>query len=113
MSKVREIISEEEKQHQEKELRRIYRLSRRSVGLAAALGFVFPLGAYLYTRRWKALGIFFSILFLVGLMIPQEDPDDFSPSIAQMILAGIAAAVDNTKAIQWAKEQIDEKLEQE
>ncbi len=113
MSKFREIISEEEKQRQEKELRRIYRLSCRSVGLAAALGLLFPLGAYLYTRRWKALGIFFLIVMVVTLLTPEEDPDDFSPSLAGMILTGIGAAVDNTKAIRWAKEQIEEKLEQE
>ncbi len=113
MSKVREIISEEEKQYQERALRRIYRLSRCSVGWAAALGLLFPLGAYLYTRRWKAFGIFLLIVMVVSLVTPQEDPDDFTPSVSMAILTGIAAAVDNTKAIRWAKEQINEQLEQE
>lgn len=113
MGKLQELISEEEKQHQERELRRVYRLSRCSVALAAVIGFLFPLGAYLYTRRWKALGAFFLIMMMVSLVIPEEDPDDFTPPVLVMLLTGAGAAIDNTKAIRWAKEQIEEKLEQE
>ncbi|NJM00468.1 MAG: hypothetical protein HC924_17540 [Synechococcaceae cyanobacterium SM2_3_2] len=107
MSKLHDIATEEQQKQQDKELRRIYNLSQRDYWLAILLGFIFPIGGYLYTRRGKAFALFFLSLTLIAMFIP-EDPDEdfFSPSMPLMIIAGAVAAADNANAIRWAREQV-------
>ncbi|MEN9216177.1 MAG: hypothetical protein Q6K90_02495 [Gloeomargarita sp. HHBFW_bins_162] len=105
MDRREEIIAEENQKRQERGWRRVYHLSQCSYGLTIFLGLLIPIGAYIYTRRWRAMVIFLAIAGLVGLIFA-PDTDEWEPSPVFMVLGGVAAVVDNTQAIRWAKKQI-------
>ncbi|MCS7032272.1 MAG: hypothetical protein NZL92_12210, partial [Gloeomargarita sp. SKYG116] len=93
---------------EEQEIRRIYRLSQRSYGVTVVLGLLVPIGAYIYTRRWRAMFIFLALLgFLAFVFAPEEESENWEPSPGLIAVATIVAVIDNVQAIRWAKKQME------
>jgi MFS superfamily sulfate permease-like transporter len=110
MERPEEIIAAEQEKEREREIRRVYHLSRRAYWLTVLLGLVIPIGAYLYTRRWRAMVIFLVLAgFIAFIFTPENESEEWEPSPVLMIVAGIGATADNVQAIRWARTKIRER----
>ncbi|APB32956.1 hypothetical protein GlitD10_0642 [Gloeomargarita lithophora Alchichica-D10] len=104
MDRREEIIAEEDRSRRERELRRVYRLSQRAYWVTVLLGILFPIGAYIYTRRWRAMLIFLALAGFMGLIFtPENESAEWEPSAVFMVLGAVGATVDNGRAIRWAR----------
>lgn len=110
----RNTIEELEAGIQAKENIRTLELSKKNIPTAVILSILFPIGAYIYTKRWKAFGILFSALMGIAFVIilasgnkwSQKQEDDTGVFLS--IIAAIVAPIDNASAIRRAKEKIEE-----
>jgi hypothetical protein len=96
-------------QCKQEELARLVKLSKRSVGAAAGLSFLFPIGGYIYTRRWLPLLWFVLGVFTLsfGITASQPTEEDIGDTMLGLsILSGIAASVDNGRAIARSRERL-------
>jgi hypothetical protein len=95
----------------DQELAKIYKLSQKNMGIAAILSFLFPIGGYIYTARWKAFSIIFSIfvgiLTLSTINEKNEEKIDGLTTFWGVVLS-ITCSIDNSIAIQAARDKIDE-----
>jgi hypothetical protein len=104
-------LEEIDRQLQDQELAKIYKLSQKNMVIAAILSFIFPIGGYIYTARWKAFWILFSILFgivLIGTINEKDDEKVERFATFCGLVASIVAPIDNIKAIQAARDKINE-----
>ncbi len=109
MDRPQEIIAQEQQREREREIRRVYRLSQRAYWVTVLLGLLIPIGAYLYTRRWRAMLIFLAFAGVMGLIFsPENESEQWEPSPVLMVLGALGATVDNVQAIRWARTKIQE-----
>jgi hypothetical protein len=104
-------LEEIARQSQDQELASTYKLSQKNIATAAILSFLFPIGGYIYTARWKAFWILFSVLFgiiLIGTINEKNDEKVDGLATFCGVVASIVAPIDNIIAIQSAREKIDE-----
>jgi ATP/ADP translocase len=98
-------------------IRKTLYISRRAIWVNVLLAMLIsPMGSYIYTRRWKALGIFAICSVAIGMVLPTniEDGDSFQESfvkglqegIALSPLFGVAAAIENGLAIHRARQTV-------
>ena len=95
---------------QDQELAKIYKLSQKNIATAAILSFLFPIGGYIYTARWKAFWILFGIISgIIMLGSINERDEEKIDRLATFcgVVAAIVAPIDNGIAIQSAKEKIN------
>ena len=101
-------LEEIDRQLQDQELAKLYKLSQKNIATAAILSFLFPIGGYIYTARWKAFWILFSVLFgiiLIGTINEKDDEKVDGLATFCGVVAAIVAPIDNGIAIQSAKEK--------
>lgn len=102
---------------EDQDLRRAYRLSKKSKGTVIAFAFLFPIGAYMYTGRWlRMLAVWGStavaVIFLsIVLAAGTSDEEDAEGAFTSAFILGslgltIVAAFDNLKAIDEAQKRI-------
>ncbi|MDX2255522.1 MAG: hypothetical protein NW214_08415 [Pseudanabaenaceae cyanobacterium bins.39] len=104
-------IEEIERQSQDQELARTYKLSQKNIATAAILSFLFPIGGYIYTARWKAFCIIFSICVgLITFSTINERDDRKVDELTKFwgIVLSITAAIDNSIGINVAREKINQ-----
>lgn len=98
-------------QSQDQELARTYNLSQKNIATAAILSFLFPIGGYIYTARWKAFCILFGVFVgILTISIINEKDEKKIDSLTTFvgIVISIASSIDNSIAIQSAREKIDQ-----
>jgi hypothetical protein len=103
-------LEEIARQSQDQELARTYNLSQKNIAIAAILSLLLPIGGYLYTARWKAFCILFSILVgILTLSIINEQDDEKVDRLTTFggVVAAIVASIDNSIAIQSARDKIN------
>jgi len=109
MDRPEDIIAEEQQRDREREIRRVYHLSQRAYWVTVLLGLLIPIGAYLYTRRWRAMLIFLALAGLMGVIFtPENESEEWEPSPVLMVLGGLGATADNVQAIRWARRKMEE-----
>lgn len=101
---LQELLQQEDQKRRDEEVRRTYALSQKSEGMVILLSILLAFGAYLYTRRWKALMIFLGWCFFLGVLFSDDEGE---VSLPGLFLASTWAAVDNCSAIQRAGEEIE------
>jgi hypothetical protein len=101
---LQELLRQEDQKRADAEIRRTYALSQKSQGVAIFLSILLAFGAYLYTRRWKALMIFLGWCLFIGVLFSDEEGE---VSLPGLFLASTWAAVENCSAIQRAREEIE------
>jgi hypothetical protein len=101
---LQELLQQEDQKRRDEEVRRTYALSQKSEGMVILLSILLAFGAYLYTRRWKALMIFLGWCLFIGVLFSDEEGE---VSLPGLFLASTWAAVDNCGAIQRAREEIE------
>lgn len=104
-------LEEIDRQSQDQELARTYKLSQKNIAIAAILSFLFPISGYIYTARWKAFWIFFGVIFgVIMLGSVNERDEEKIDSLATFcgVVAAIVAPIDNSIVIQSAREKINQ-----
>jgi hypothetical protein len=104
-------LEEIDRQSQDQELAKTYKLSQKNMVTAVILSLIFPIGGYIYTARWKALCIIFSIL--VGILTVSTINENDEEKIDGLttfwgVVVAVAASIDNSIAIQNAREKINQ-----
>jgi hypothetical protein len=107
-------IEELEQHFQNQEIANTLKLSRKNIGTAVFISILLPIGGYIYTGRWKALGITFSSLVAVltlcilaqGNRLTEKFEDDLTASAA--VILSIIVPIDNASAIKRARKKIEE-----
>jgi hypothetical protein len=104
-------LEEIERQSQDQELAKTYKLSQKNITTAVILSFLFPIGGYMYTTRWKAFCIIFSVC--VGLITFSTINERDERKIDELtkfwgIVMSITAAIDNGISITNARERINQ-----
>ncbi|OIP68753.1 MAG: hypothetical protein AUK48_15335 [Oscillatoriales cyanobacterium CG2_30_44_21] len=104
-------LAEIDRQSQDQELAKAYRLSQKNMVTTVILSLFFPVGGYIYTARWKAMCIMFSIL--VGVLTVSTINENDEEKIDRLTtfwgaIIAVAASIDNSIAIQNARGKIDE-----
>lgn len=103
-------LEEIDRQSQDQELAKIYKLSQKNIATAAILSFLFPIGGYIYTARWKAFWILFGIILgiiMLGSINERDEEKIDRLSTFCGVVAAIVAPIDNSIAIQSARDKID------
>ena len=103
-------IEEASRQSENQELVRTYKLSQKNIATAAILSFIFPIGGYAYTARWKAFGVLLGIF--VGILtistINEQDEEKVSEITTVMgVIMSVSGAFENSMSIQLAREKIN------
>ena len=101
-------LEEIDRQSQDQELAKTYKLSQKNIAIAAILSFFLPICGYIYTGRWKAFGIFFGVIFgitMIGLVSEKDEEKIERLMNFCGVIAAIVAPIDNGIAIQSAKEK--------
>lgn len=104
-------LEEIDRQSQDQELAKTYKLSQKNIVIAAILSFFLPIGGYIYTGRWKAFWILFGVLFgIIMLGSVNERDEEKIDNLATFcgVVAAIVAPIDNSIAIQSAREKINQ-----
>lgn len=70
---LQELLQQEDQKRRDEEVRRTYALSQKSEGMVILLSILLAFGAYLYTRRWKALMIFLGWCLFIGVLFSDEE----------------------------------------
>lgn len=108
---LRKRLAEIDRQSQDQELTRTYKLSQKNMAIAVILSFLFPVGGYIYTARWKAFWILFSVILgIIMLGSVNERDEEKIDRLATFcgVVAAIVAPIDNGIAIQSAREKINQ-----
>ena len=103
-------LEEIDRQSQDQELAKIYKLSQKNITTAAILSFLFPIGGYIYTARWKAFWILFGIIFgiiMLGSINERDEEKIDRLSTFCGVVAAIVSPIDNSIAIQSARDKIN------
>ena len=103
-------LEEIDRLSQDQELAKTYNLSQKNMVIAAILSFLFPIGGYIYTARWKSFCIIFSIF--VGILTVStinEKNDEKIDGLTKFwgVVLSITSSIDNSIAIQTAREKIN------
>lgn len=106
-------LKELEASIKDKELMRTLELSKKDTTTAVIISILFPIGGYIYTQRWKALGISFAtmvglitmIIFTTGNNWNEKQEESTTTFFG--IVWAIVAPIDNANAIKRAKEEIE------
>lgn len=64
--KIEQIENQIKEKEEEKELEKIVKLSQKKIGWVIFWSILFPIGAYIYTGRWKVFFVFLGSLMLLG-----------------------------------------------
>jgi hypothetical protein len=111
-------VAEFERKNQEKEMRKTVYVSRRAIWVNALIALLIsPLGAYIYTRRWKALGLFtLASVVVFGIIgeIDSKPNETFEESMARSFERGVAfsplasliVTIENGLAIRRARQKM-------
>ena len=111
-------VAEFERKNREKEMRKTVYVSRRAIWVNALIAlFLSPLGAYIHTRRWKALGLFtlaFVVVFGIIGEIDSKPNETFEESLVRGFergvafspLVGLIVTIENGLAIRRARQKI-------
>lgn len=96
----------------EKELEKIVTLADKKIGWIVFWSLLLPIGAYIYTGRWKAFLIlfvsFFSIGFIVGSNLNSDNEEEILANTFAIgsIIARIASLVDNVSAVNRSRDEV-------
>ena len=107
---LRKRLEEIDRQSQDQELVKTYKLSQKSMATAAILSFLLPIGGYVYTARWRAFFILFGILFgiiFLGAVNERDEKKIDGLTTFCSVIAAIVAPIDNCFAIHSAREKIN------
>ena len=107
-------ISEIETEKEKKQIRHTIYLSRRSIWANILIILLFSsFAGYIHTRRWKALGIFFTIFIGIGTIassnansLEESFEKGFETGVTLAPFAMVIATIDNSLAIQRARQKI-------
>jgi ATP/ADP translocase len=109
----------------DRKIRKTLYISRRAIWVNILLTlFISPLGSYIHTRRWKALGIFALCSAFFFAVIPAgsyEEGESFEESFVKGFEQGMAlspfisviAAIDNSLAIRRARQTVANSAEED
>lgn len=93
-------------------LAQVVKLSKRSMAVAVLLSCLFPIGGYIYTRRWLPLLWFMLGGFLIGVTVSVSEPDpDEAAGMAfnlSVIYGAIVAPLDNGQAIARSRQRVSD-----
>jgi ABC-type Fe3+ transport system permease subunit len=95
---------------QEKELEKIVTLADKKIGWIIFWSLFFPIGAYIYTGRWKAFFILLTSLFCLGVIVgtnSENEEEAFVNAFAvSSIITPIATLIDNISAINRSRNEV-------
>lgn len=93
-------------------LGKVVKLSQRNLWAAIALSVIFPIGGYVYTRRWLSFLAFILGGFTLSVAIHVTEPEqDKAASMAWTLCSlygSIVAPIDNARAIARARERLND-----
>ena len=104
-------LAEIDRQSQDQEFAKTYKLSQKNMAIAGIISFLFPIGGYIYTARWKAFWILFSIfvgIFTISTINENDEKKIDSVTTCLGAVMAVAASADNCIAIQNAREKINQ-----
>lgn len=111
-------VAEFERRNRDKEILKTIYISRRAIWVNALIAFFLsPLGAYIHTRRWKALGMFtLASVVVFGIIgeIASKPNETFEESLARSFERGVAfsplasllVTIENGLAIRRARQKM-------
>ncbi|MDJ1168968.1 hypothetical protein PMG71_05975 [Roseofilum sp. BLCC_M154] len=93
-------------------LTQMVKLSEKSLWATIALGIVFPIGGYIYTRRWlSGLGFMLGGMGL-AIAVYAVEPDQYRADPMAFTLCSLYGAIvsplDNSRAISRARERVSD-----
>lgn len=108
----------------DRKIRKTLYISRRSIWVNTLLAMLIsPMGSYIHTRRWKALGIFTFCSVAIGIIMPSniDEGDSFQESFVKGFQEGMAispifgavAAIENSLAIRRARRTVADNVEED
>ena len=90
----------------------VVKLSQRNLSAAIILSAIFPIGGYVYTRRWLSfLGFMlggFALSMAVYTIEPEHEKADAMAYTLCMLYGSIVAPMDNGRAIGRARERVND-----
>jgi hypothetical protein len=90
----------------------VVKLSQRNLSVAIILSAIFPIGGYIYTRRWLSfLGFMlgaFALSMAVYTIEPEQEKADKMAYTLCMLYGSIVAPIDNARAISRARERVND-----
>jgi len=99
-------------QIESEKLGKIVKLSQRNLWAAIILSAIFPIGGYIYTRRWLSFlgfmlgGVALSIA--VHAVEPEQEKADSMAWTLCSLYGSIVAPIDNARAIARARERVSD-----
>ena len=93
-------------------LGKVVKLSQRNLSIAIILSAIFPIGGYIYTRRWLSfLGFMlggFALSVAVCATEPEEDKAASMIYTLSLLYGSVVAPIDNGRAIGRARERVSD-----
>jgi hypothetical protein len=111
-SNIKNKIQQINDQIEDKKLIQMVNLSKRSLPITIILSIFFPIGGYIYTRRWLPFIGFMLGGFLLASVVyasenDQQKADNMTGNLC-FLYGAVVAPLDNGKAISRARERLSD-----